>query len=86
MLRRTLRWIWLMPIAVTGCGDSSTPPQAKITRPNRAIWCPTSSGVTDPPGRLSRPNRPAPGSFDTRSLLGQTAHEAAAEARRHGCV
>jgi hypothetical protein len=72
----------LMPLMLCGCGGRSATPIFKIVRPGRAIWCPTKLTLRTSP---SEPNRPASGSFDTRSLLGQTVAHAAADARPHGC-
>ena len=54
-----------------------------ITRPSRAVWCPTRLIL---PTTLSKANRPAAGSFDTRTLLAQTETNAAADAGQHGCL
>lgn len=75
-------WIWLAPLILCECGGHSPTPGLKITRPSRAVWCPTRLIL---PTGLSKPNRPAAGSFDTRTLLGQTETKASADARQHGC-
>jgi hypothetical protein len=71
---------------VWGCGGAQPtppPPPVKITRPARAVWCPTKPihAIS-----LSRPNPRGENSFDTRTLLGQAEAAAAAQTRRHGCL
>lgn len=84
---RTRRHLWLLFLAaaIGGCGgspaDHSTSRPAKIVRPGRPVWCPTS--LISP--AQSEPNTPAPHSFDTRAILGMTETEAAAAVRRRGC-
>jgi len=42
--------------------------------------------VTNPVAKLGSANKPAPHSFDTRTLLGLSAATASNVARRHGCL
>jgi hypothetical protein len=56
----------------------------RLTRPNRPVWCPTVFHAQT--ARMSTPNRRVAGSFDVRSLLGQSETKAAIEAQRHGCA
>lgn len=48
------------------------------------MWCPTSTGPGD--AKQNQPNAPGGQSFDTRQLLGLAEGQAAATAKRQGCL
>ncbi len=68
-------------LSVAGGGQPAT--IANVTRPARPVWCPTVFHAQT--AGLSKPNHRVTGSFDTRTLLGRGASDAAVTARQHGC-
>jgi len=74
---------------LAGCGGHGATPggqmsEAAIIRPAGPVWCPTTTGPVET--KQNRPNAPAPGSFDTRTLLGMTESRATATATQHRCL
>lgn len=68
---------------LTAVRAGHTTTAAKLTQPDRPIWCPTVFHAQT--AGLSKANHHVPGSFDTRTLLGRSASAAEAIARQHGC-
>jgi hypothetical protein len=67
-------------LLLSGCGTGSG--SASVDRPARPVWCPSGQIVTQPDRYTTRIH----GSFDSRTLLGQTTQKAVAEAHQHGCT
>lgn len=76
MMPEMLGWL-----SVSRGGQPAT--VATVTRPARPVWCPTVFHAQT--AGLSKPNHRVTGSFDTRTLLGRGAPDAAVIARQHGC-
>jgi hypothetical protein len=77
----------LVAPGLVGCGGHRGTHAAgggiALTRPDKPVWCPTSSG----PGETgqSRPNAPDRGSFDARTNLGLGENQASTKIRASRC-